>query len=139
MPKSFDWVYTDPVLGETPIRVYYVSGGYGGTLVVNLFFEQQQLTYLRPLKGLSFSFFEYHVATFVPGSSHALVFAWGGDNGGPPTADQALGNFSDIQKEFPHAFVRTSTFDDYAASVSAVPLPDMPRVYGEIGDTWLAG
>jgi hypothetical protein len=57
VPTAFDW--HDPV-SNTSVRALYVNGGYGGESVVP----------------------GYHVATVIPGLSHALVVAWRGDNAG---------------------------------------------------------
>lgn len=99
-------------------------------------------------------------AITVPGSSHALVTDWNGDNAGPYQAPDYIAHWKQIQSEFPnatvsscpphpapcctfsHATVRrvseqvvASTWDDFLTQVE--PLVDaLPVVTSELGDTW---
>lgn len=95
-----------------------LAGGYGG------------LSFLK----------HWHVPTLVPGSSHAMVVAWGGDNSGPPSADSVRETFADIQAEFPHTDVVTSSLDDFVAAILDENVTSqLPVLTGEIGDTWIHG
>ena len=81
-------------------------------------------------------------AVLVPGLSHAMVFAWRGDNAGPPeSTDEIEQNFAQVQREFPGAHVFSSTFDNFTQHLvgNASLLSNLPVITSEIGDTWLHG
>lgn len=119
VPRAFLW--RDSATGlEMPS--FWLGGGYGG---FSLF-------------GLP------RVLTRVPGSAHGLIVAWRGDNAGPPGSAQEVHDlFAKLQRRFPGAEVRSSTFDAFFAA-AAGPGRDRradgwPVVTREIGDTWMYG
>jgi len=71
-----------------------------------------------------------------------MVFAWRGDNAGPPdSVEEIIDNFADIQKAFPGAAVFASTFDNFTQHVvgNASLYGALPTITSEIADTWLHG
>jgi hypothetical protein len=81
-------------------------------------------------------------AVILPGTSHALVFAWRGDNAGPPqSVDEVLQNFATVRQEFPGAAVIPSTFDEFVSVLGdpASAPAGIPTLSSEIGDTWIHG
>jgi hypothetical protein len=83
----------------------------------------------------------YESAVVVPGLSHALVFAWRGDNAGPPgSVAEIASDLASVQKAFPAATVVFSTFDDFMQHLLAPAVLDkLPVVTSELGDTWVHG
>jgi hypothetical protein len=80
-------------------------------------------------------------AVIVPGLSHALVFAWRGDNAGPPiNVAEIASNYATVQQNFPGAKVIFSTFDNFTQHL-LVPsvLATLPIITSELGDTWIHG
>ena len=47
----------------------------------------------------------------VKGLDHALAPDIKGDNAGPPSADQVIADFAQLQSEFPNAKIMASTWD----------------------------
>ena len=80
-------------------------------------------------------------AVIVPGLSHALVFAWRGDNAGPPESiDEIESNYATVRKEFPGARVFASTFDNFTSHLLAPDVvASLPVITAELGDTWVHG
>ena len=81
-------------------------------------------------------------AVVAPGLAHAMVFAWRGDNAGPPMSTQEIeGNFAQVRREFPGAAVFSSTLDNFTQHLvgNAGVLAQLPVVTSELGDTWLHG
>ena len=112
VPRAFMW--RDAVSGlslPTMIHPY----GYGGT--------------------------SFEDAVIVPGLAHAMVFAWRGDNAGPPdSVSEIEGDFSYVQSQFPGAKVHFSNFDDFTAHLlDPAVLAQLPVVTAELGDTWVHG
>ena len=78
----------------------------------------------------------------VPASSHALVYAWRGDNEGPPTGVlEILEVLSLAQRQFPTATdVRLSTFDAFVSAVEAEgAVAKLPTIEKELADSWIFG
>ena len=78
----------------------------------------------------------------LPGSSHALVYAWRGDNAGPPpTAADAKATLSNASAFFPNATtVEFSTLDAFVAAVHAAGADkQLPIITKEMDDTWVWG
>lgn len=114
VPKIFNW--NDQIIG------IWHPGGYpnnpGSTLA-------------QP-GGIS-----YKDCAVAPGTGHALCFAFRTDNTGPPTSLEELNNaYQILREEFPGAKVFASTLDEFVANVNPSVLP---KVNGEIGDTWIQG
>ena len=81
-------------------------------------------------------------AVLIPGLPHALVFAWRGDNAGPPESVAEIeGDFAGVRSRWPGAAVFASTLDDFAAALAAAPaaLAALPVVTAEMADTWIHG
>ena len=81
-------------------------------------------------------------AVVAPGLAHALVFAWRGDNAGPPdSVAEIAGDLAGVKAAFPGARVFFSTFDNFTASgfLDAAVLAQLPVVTSEMGDTWVHG
>ena len=83
----------------------------------------------------------YNDSVVVPGLAHALVYAWRGDNAGPPASVQeVLDNFAFVRSQFPGARVYSTTLDAFTARLRAPAVAALlPVATGEIGDTWLHG
>ncbi len=76
----------------------------------------------------------------VAGCDEVLAFLHGGDNLGPPTAEEVRGAHRDLRGRFPGADVVASTLDGFAAALAASgAVDDLPLVTAEIGDPWLFG
>ena len=78
----------------------------------------------------------------VPGSPHALAYAWRNDNQGPPvTAKEAIADHAQISKAFPGAKVVSSTLDAFVDAIlgDAAVVDALPVVKKEIGDSWVWG
>eukprot|EP00041_Stephanoeca_diplocostata_P034203 m.1150901 g.1150901 ORF g.1150901 m.1150901 type:complete len:780 (+) comp24479_c0_seq2:116-2455(+) len=76
----------------------------------------------------------------VPGSSHALMYNWNGDNAGPLSAAAYAASIATAKKAFPNADVYFSTFDNFTQHI--LPLLGkgvLPVVSAEMGDTWVYG
>mmetsp|Transcript_35724 Transcript_35724/g.93375 ORF Transcript_35724/g.93375 Transcript_35724/m.93375 type:complete len:832 (-) Transcript_35724:153-2648(-) len=76
----------------------------------------------------------------VPGSKHALVYNWNGDNAGPFSASAYTSTFASLGKTFPNAQIRASTFDNFTSNI--LPLlgtKNIPVFTEEMGDTWVYG
>jgi hypothetical protein len=116
VPRAFQW--HDPSSNATLLGLY-LSGGYGG------------IQQLHP----------YRVPTILPNSTHAMVVAWRGDNSGPPQVDEVLSDWIALQKQFPKARVRASSFDAFVAAVQSETdvVNNLPVVHHELGDTWIHG
>ena len=84
---------------------------------------------------------DFEDAVIVPGLSHALVFAWRGDNQGPPDSiNEIASDFASVQKTWPNAKVIFSTFDNFTAHLlDPSVLSQLPVVTSELGDTWIHG
>jgi hypothetical protein len=67
---------------------------------------------------------------------HSLAFAHTGDNQGPPTREQVIGELSSLRARHPGWDVRASTLDAFAADADAAR-ESLPVVDAEIGDTWI--
>jgi hypothetical protein len=66
--------------------------------------------------------------------------AWGGDNTGPPTAEEVLDIFKRVRASFPQAELTAAGFDGFVKDLAAAaPSLDLPVVTAEIGDTWIHG
>eukprot|EP01147_Barroeca_monosierra_P009254 gene9254-1533_t len=115
VPRVFIW---KDDMSNASMLTMYLTGGYGG---------------IRNIPGV-------FVPTVVPGSTHAMVVAWRGDNSGPPSASEVEENIAAIRKEFQQANVIVSTFEDF---VDVINVPDvldrLPTLSSEIGDTWIHG
>lgn len=102
--------------------------------------SQQSLLSLA--HGFGYGGISYEDAVIIPGSEHALVFAWRGDNQGPPNSvAEIVGNIASVQAEFPGAAVFASTFDNFTQHVvgNASLLAQLPALTAEIGSTWVHG
>eukprot|EP00823_Brevimastigomonas_motovehiculus_P008810 TRINITY_DN824_c0_g1_i2.p1 TRINITY_DN824_c0_g1~~TRINITY_DN824_c0_g1_i2.p1 ORF type:complete len:655 (+),score=144.20 TRINITY_DN824_c0_g1_i2:280-2244(+) len=104
-------VWKDPISGESIFLLVH-PGGYG---------------------GLSKS-----DAVIVDGLSHALIFAWRGDNAGPHEPVELLAEFAALRLEFPKAHVFSSTFEAFITQLETVA-DKLPVYTQEIGDTWIYG
>ena len=81
----------------------------------------------------------YGSEILIPGSSHALAFLYSPDNSGPPpSADAVTSWWAATQARFPNASLLLSSLDDFTRAV--LPMADaLPRVTGEIGQSWSYG
>ena len=109
VPRAFLW--RDPV-SNVSIPAMWHPRGYGG-----ISFED---------------------AVILPGSSHAIVFDWEGDNAGPPSAATVAGDFASLAKTFPGATIVASTLDDFLPFLEAAA-PLLPVLENEVADTWMHG
>ncbi|CAE7856399.1 unnamed protein product, partial [Symbiodinium sp. KB8] len=117
VPPAFTW---HDAASDTHLNMLVHYAGYGG-------FRHPPL-------------FPDFVPIIIPGSQHAFIVDWRGDNAGPPTSPQELiDDFAQIQSQFPGATIVPSTFDEFAAHVRQVPAANLPQYYGEIGDSWMYG
>lgn len=109
VPSIFTWV--DPISG-TNVTAMWHPKGYGG--------------------------YDRASAVTVPGSKHALVTVWNGDNAGPMYKDEYVKVFKQIESEFPGAQAVGSTFDDFITAVTP-QLNNLPVIENEIADSWIHG
>lgn len=75
-------------------------------------------------------------AVVLPGSGHALIMDWRGDNAGPPASvAEVVSDWAAIGKAFPGAAVVASTFDDFLpfleAAAGALPTLTTECVCGQ--------
>jgi hypothetical protein len=86
--------------------------------------------------------YSWEGAVILPGLSHAMVFAWRGDNAGPPASvAEIVSDFAAIRADLnltKDAHVFSSTFDNFTSHVvgNAAVLAALPVVTSELGDTW---
>jgi len=80
----------------------------------------------------------YGELALVPGSGEAIYFAHTNDNLGPPSEDEVIKVFSDLQARFPQAKVIASTMDNFAKSLAPIK-ESLPVLTGEIGNSWIHG
>jgi len=86
--------------------------------------------------------YSWEGAVILPGLSHAMVFAWRGDNAGPPASvAEIVSDFAAIRADLnltKDAHVFSSTFDNFTSNVvgNAAVLAALPVVTSELGDTW---
>jgi hypothetical protein len=74
----------------------------------------------------------------LPGCDEALVYAWRGDDTGPPdSTDEVLSNYAYAQARFPGAQVLASHFDNF--SVAVATKAKLPLITTDLGDTWAMG
>lgn len=79
----------------------------------------------------------YHDCAIAPSTGHALCFAFRTDNTGPPTSLEELDTtYQILREEFTGAKVFASTLDQF---IDNVDMSALPKVNGEIGDTWIQG
>jgi hypothetical protein len=89
--------------------------------------------------------YSFEGAVILPGLSHAMVFAWRGDNQGPPASvSEIVNDFASIRKSLslgPGVAVFSSTFDNFTSHVvgNAAVLAALPVVTSELADTWMHG
>lgn len=116
VPPAFHWLDETT---NTSMLMLVDQGGYGGL----------------PLKSLGL-----FVPIIIPGSAHALVVDWRGDNAGPPPqAQELIDDFDNLQKQFPDAKIVPSTFDEFVAAVQGESGVSLPVMVSEMGDSWIYG
>ena len=73
--------------------------------------------------------------------NEALVFAWKGDNQGPPTPTEAANFYAQAQAEFPNAKIVASSITNFAEAVLAnqTVYNNLELIDQEIGDSWTHG
>jgi hypothetical protein len=74
----------------------------------------------------------------VEGIDDILLFAHTGDNCGPPSAEEIVEQFRELQDRYPGAEIIASSLDAFARSLVQVR-EQLPVVTEEIGDTWIHG
>ena len=74
----------------------------------------------------------------VPDCSHALAFAFRGDNTGPPNVTEVISVYSQLRGEFPDARIVASTLDNFVSELEKVK-NELPIVTTEFGDSWIYG
>lgn len=80
----------------------------------------------------------YGSAFVINGIDDSLAFGHTGDNLGPQSAEQVLGVYYALQKQFPAAKLFASTLDAFALKLRPVRAT-LPVVTQEIGDSWIHG
>ena len=112
VPSAFVW--RDPLSGTDVIGMWHPHG-YGG----------------QHGPGLD-------SMVIVPGLQQALAFAIRGDNSGPPSVLEVMGNYRTLRKLFPQAKIIASGYDAFVNDL--LPVKSQLPVYSEeIGDTWIHG
>eukprot|EP01084_Bolivina_argentea_P142466 250270_1 len=78
---------------------------------------------------------------YLPNYNEALVFAWNGDNQGPPTVSDCLGFYNVCQSEFPNANIFASSITNFVRNLSQHQdvVDTLKVIDSEIGDTWTHG
>eukprot|EP01089_Gocevia_fonbrunei_P013483 TRINITY_DN3465_c0_g3_i3.p1 TRINITY_DN3465_c0_g3~~TRINITY_DN3465_c0_g3_i3.p1 ORF type:complete len:696 (-),score=157.49 TRINITY_DN3465_c0_g3_i3:338-2425(-) len=109
VPSAFVW---KDLGSNTQILAMWHPGGYGGI--------------------------EISDCVIVDGLTHALAFAFRGDNAGPHTVDEVEQVLDQLRSEFPGAKVIASTYDAFVTELSKVQ-HTLPVITSEIGDTWIHG
>ena len=76
----------------------------------------------------------------LPGSPHACVYSWRGDNSGPPASvAEVVADWASVAALFPGATVFASTLDNFTETLSPSVLAALPVLTAEMGDTWVFG
>jgi Domain of unknown function (DUF5054) len=102
---------------NTSMPLYTLQGGYGGIELLH-----------------------HRAVTVVPGSRHAMVVAWRGDNAGPPeSAEQVELLWAQLERRWPNVTILASTFEQFADATRDAVLRNAPVVRAEIGDVWIYG
>ena len=72
-------------------------------------------------------------------NGHAVYCAWNTDNGGPQSVGSVQSTYSNLRRQYPHAKVFASTFEDFYLAASSDPavMTQLPVVTQEIGDTYV--
>lgn len=109
VPKAFVW---EDAKSNTSLLAMWHPHGYGGISVSD--------------------------CVLVPGSTHALAFAFRSDNAGPPDLAELKLDFALLRLSFPNADIRASTYDSFVQQIQNVT-DSLPKVSSEIGDTWIYG
>ena len=112
VPSAFVW--KDPVSGTDIIGMWHPHG-YGGQ------------------KGPGLD-----SMVIVPGLQQALAFAIRGDNSGPPSVLEVIGNYATLKNLFPRAKIIASGYDAFVNDLLQVK-SQLPVYSEEIGDTWIHG
>lgn len=74
----------------------------------------------------------------MPLMREVLYFAHTGDNLGPQTKENVIDQYVYLKKRYPNAQIAAATLDDFAGEL--YKYKDMlPKVYEEIGDSWIHG
>lgn len=111
VPRIFRW--RDPVSGEEVLAMWHARG-YGGWG-----------------KG---------EAVVVPGFDHVLVTDWNADNRGLHPEREYIDHLRAIQKEWPHAQVVVSTFDNFTEQlIASGAVANLDVITREVGDSWIYG
>jgi len=82
--------------------------------------------------------YSYGEDCIFPGMNEALYFAHTPDNCGPQTAEMVIKQYNDLKLKYPNAKIVASTLDDFAESLLKYK-SSLPKVYEEIGDSWIHG
>ncbi|KAJ9464546.1 hypothetical protein DIPPA_09975 [Diplonema papillatum] len=83
----------------------------------------------------------------MPGFDEAMVYAWNGDNAGPPGNAQAVaGTWGQVAQWYPGAEIIASTLDDFTAAYRQADeqsggtlSAQLPMVTQDLSDTWVMG
>ena len=73
--------------------------------------------------------------------NEALVFAWRGDNDGPPNVPEAETFYNETSQIFPNAKIEASSITNFVDAVMAnkTVFNNLPLIDQEIGDSWTHG
>jgi len=82
--------------------------------------------------------YSYGEDCILPGMNEALYFAHTPDNCGPQTAEMVIKQYNDLKLKYPNAEIVASTLDDFTESLLKYK-SSIPKVYEEIGDSWIHG
>ena len=136
-----------PVLAQVGVTAFSigVNGASTPPFVPRVFLwkdEESGMSMPQMVHPYGYGSYDYEGAVILPGLAHAMVFAWRGDNAGPPdNVGEIEGDFKTIRGTFPGAAVFSSTFDNFTSHFVGVPalLAQLPVVTAEMGDTWMHG
>eukprot|EP01083_Nonionella_stella_P103862 297095_1 len=111
VPSIFRW--NDPQSNQTIIGLWN-AGGYGSVS---------------------------NSPVFMNGFNEALVFAWKGDNAGPPTPTEAESFYNQTKQQFPNANILSSSITNFVNALlkNEKAVHTLPIIDAEIGDTWVHG
>lgn len=82
--------------------------------------------------------YNYGQDCILPCMKEALYFAHTPDNCGPQNKEMVIEQFNQLKEKYPNAEIVASTLDDFAEALLKYK-DTLPKIYEEIGDSWIHG
>ena len=82
--------------------------------------------------------YSYGQDCILPCMKEALYFAHTPDNCGPQTKEMVIKQYDELKEKYPNAEIVASTLDDFAEALLKYK-SCLPKIYEEIGDSWIHG